>query len=51
VLAVALTALTIPTWSSKGAWIPNWALSWPAWYLVATAQRPMWLLPRQSNGK
>ena len=26
VLAVALTALTIPTWSSKVAWIPNWAL-------------------------
>jgi hypothetical protein len=38
-LAVALTALTIPMWSSKGAWIPNWALSWPAWYLVATARR------------
>ena len=40
VLAVALTLLTIPTWSSKGAWIPNWALSWPAWYLVATARKP-----------
>jgi hypothetical protein len=51
VLAVALTALTIPTWNSKGAWIPNWALSWPAWYLVATAQKPVWLLRRQSNGK
>jgi hypothetical protein len=31
--------LTIPTWSSGGAWIPNWALSWPAWFLVATARR------------
>ena len=31
--------LTIPTWSSKGSWIPNWALSWPAWYLVAMAWR------------
>lgn len=40
VLAVAVTALTIPTWGSKGPWIPNWALSWPAWYLVATAWRP-----------
>jgi hypothetical protein len=39
VLAVAVTVLTIPTWSSKGSWIPNWALSWPAWYLVATASR------------
>jgi hypothetical protein len=36
-LAVGVTALTIPTWGSNGAWIPNWALSWPAWYLVATA--------------
>jgi hypothetical protein len=39
VLAVAVTALTIPMWSRKGAWIPNWALSWPAWYLVVTARR------------
>jgi hypothetical protein len=41
VLAAAVTALTIPMWSSKGPWIPNWALSWPAWYLVATARRPV----------
>jgi hypothetical protein len=38
-LAIAITALTIPTWGSGGAWIPNWALSWPAWFLVATARR------------
>jgi hypothetical protein len=38
-LAIAVTALTIPTWSTSGAWIPNWALSWPAWFLVATARR------------
>jgi hypothetical protein len=38
-LAIAVTALTIPTWSSSGAWIPNWALSWPVWFLVATARR------------
>jgi hypothetical protein len=37
ILAVAITLLTSPTWSSSGSWIPNWALSWPAWYLVATA--------------
>ncbi|MCU1321821.1 MAG: hypothetical protein JWM43_1470 [Acidobacteriaceae bacterium] len=36
-LAAIITVLTIPTWTSKGAWLPNWALSWPAWYLVATA--------------
>jgi hypothetical protein len=42
VLAAAVTVLTIPAWSSKGPWIPNWALSWPAWYLVATARRPKW---------
>jgi len=39
ILAVAITLLTSPTWSSSGSWIPNWALSWPAWYLVATAWR------------
>ncbi len=50
-LAVALTLLTIPTWGSKGAWIPSWVLSWPAWYLVATAQKPVWLVGRQSNGR
>jgi len=38
-LAVGITALTIPTWGNRGSWIPNWALSWPAWYLVATAAR------------
>jgi hypothetical protein len=38
-LAVGITVLTIPTWSSAGPWIPNWALSWPAWYMVATARR------------
>jgi hypothetical protein len=38
-LAIAVTALTIPTWTSSGAWIPNWALSWPAWFLVVTARR------------
>lgn len=50
VLALGLTVLTIPTWSSKGSWIPNWALSWPAWYLVATARRPMWLMGGRGNG-
>jgi hypothetical protein len=39
VLAVGVTALTMPLWGSEGAWLPNWALSWPAWYLVATARR------------
>jgi hypothetical protein len=38
-LAVGVTALTVPLWTSSGAWLPNWALSWPAWYLVATARR------------
>jgi len=50
-LAVAVTALTVPTWSGKGPWIPNWALSWPAWYLVATAGRPIWLLRKERNGE
>jgi hypothetical protein len=38
-LAMGVTALTVPIWSNGGAWIPNWALSWPAWYLVATARK------------
>jgi hypothetical protein len=38
-LAIAVTALTIPLWPQTGAWLPNWALSWPAWYLVAAARR------------
>lgn len=37
ILALAATLLTIPLWRTSGAWIPNWALSWPAWYMVATA--------------
>jgi hypothetical protein len=37
--ATLITVLTIPAWSTKGEWIPNWALSWPAWYLVATSIR------------
>jgi len=46
VLAVAITVLTIPTWSGRGQpwWSPpalmNWILGWPAWYLLATARRP-----------
>jgi hypothetical protein len=39
ILASVITLLTIPTWSSTGSWLPNWALSWPAWYLVAMAWR------------
>lgn len=39
ILAIAITLLTIPTWKSGGAWIPNWALSWPAWYLVITSRK------------
>jgi len=46
VLAVAVTVMMLPGWSSAGQhwwsptrWTLNWALCWPAWYLVATAQR------------
>jgi len=38
-MALAVTLLTIPTWASSGSWLPNWALSWPAWFLVVTAWR------------
>ncbi len=40
-LAIATTLLSLPSWTQPGAWIANWALSWPAWYLVAMARRPM----------
>jgi len=39
VLAVGVTVLTMPAWGTSGPWIPNWALSWPAWYLVLTARK------------
>jgi hypothetical protein len=37
--AAGVTVLTIPAWANHGVWFPNWALSWPAWYLVGTARR------------
>ena len=45
VLALVITALMIPAWSGGQGWgAPrlslNWALSLPAWYLVATGRRP-----------
>jgi hypothetical protein len=39
VFAASVTVLTIPAWTNQGAWLPNWVLSWPAWYLVGTAKR------------
>ena len=50
ILAVGVTVLTIATSSSRGLSIPSLALSWPAWYLVATASKPNWLLRRAGNG-
>jgi hypothetical protein len=45
-LAVAITALMLPGWSSGAhewwappQWTLDWALCWPAWYLVGTAWR------------
>jgi hypothetical protein len=45
VLALVITVLMIPAWSGGHGWgVPrlslNWALSLPAWYLVATGRRP-----------
>ncbi len=50
-LPSGLPSLPSPSWSSKGSWIPNWAPSWPAWYLVATAPRPEWLLGEHHHAK
>jgi len=49
VLAATVTLLMISAWNSNALWILNWALVWPAWYLVATAQKPTWLKVR-TNG-
>jgi hypothetical protein len=38
-LVIAIALLTLPTWTRPGAWIANWALSWPAWYLMVMAWR------------
>ena len=36
-LAVTVTLLMIFAWNHQALWVLNWALLWPAWYLVATA--------------
>lgn len=38
-LALTMTFLMISAWSNQALWILNWALLWPAWYLVAAAWR------------
>jgi hypothetical protein len=38
-LATAITTLMILPSNSRGLWTLNWLLVWPAWYIVATAQR------------
>jgi hypothetical protein len=38
-LAVTVTVLMISAWNSRALWVLNWALVWPAWYLVATAKK------------
>jgi hypothetical protein len=39
-LALTMTVLMISAWSNKALWTLNWALLWPAWYLVAAAGSP-----------
>ncbi len=41
-LAIAITILTILPANSRGAWLLNWSLVWPAWYLVAMAGQERW---------
>jgi hypothetical protein len=50
VLAATVTVLMISAWNSNALWILNWALGWPAWYLVATAQKPSWVKVRTNGG-
>ena len=39
VMAVTITVLMISAWTSKALWIFDWALIWPAWYVLAIAWR------------
>jgi hypothetical protein len=38
-MAIAVTALMILLSNGKGLWTLRWSVVWPAWYIVATAQR------------
>jgi hypothetical protein len=38
-LAVTVTVLMVFAWNHQALWVLNWALLWPAWYLVVTASR------------
>lgn len=50
-LAVTVTVLMISAWSNKALYILNWGLVWPAWYLVATARRPIAMSRKERNGE
>jgi len=39
VMALAVTILMLGWWNMRGLPLVSWALIWPAWYIVATAQR------------
>jgi hypothetical protein len=39
-LAAVVTLCMSLRWRSGSLWVLDWALIWPAWYLVATALRP-----------
>jgi len=41
-LAIAITTLTLLPTNSRGVWLLNWSLVWPAWYLVAMARQEGW---------
>jgi hypothetical protein len=49
-LASAVTVLMIPSWDGGRPSTPqlnlNWALCWPAWYLVANARKPFEVIVR-----
>jgi hypothetical protein len=48
-LALSMTVLMVTAWSNQALWILNWALLWPAWYLVAAAWRSEPFRERPSN--
>lgn len=38
-LAMAITTLAMLPRNSRGVWVLNWSLVWPAWYVVAMARQ------------
>lgn len=50
-LAIAVTAFLILLSDGRGLWTLNWSLVWPAWYIVARAQKNWQTSSTELNGR